>query len=681
MSSVEDALVVRMEASLRKFERQMEKGRQAAEKAAVGSERSWQRAGDKITANANRAATGIGRVTSISGRGRFVLQNTANQIGDVAVQMGSGTSASRALGQQLPQLLGGFGALGGVLGLVGPLMGTVAALGIPLAAAFLMAGKEAESLEDKLKGLDQAFSDLKAADKQASLSPTDLMTQYKGVADEAQALFEIDREIAAIRAQGALDSATRGVASELGVEGVFGFDPDEIRNLPEKIKSINDEMAEVYATINGSRDSAQLSAAEDRLKELRSELDSLPKILGVFDDLVSLLGVGSEEAQEIAAQFAAIGQAEGPRAQAEALSELVAYIKEATNNLATAEEGGVALFDALRQATNNALELVRVELVKPITPAADEAGRLKRELAAALALQNRINQQDSKVYSGRGGDPRKVGNDNYTSDLNYTSVEELIEKLTKTTKQGGGAGTGLREAESLFRSTRTAAEDYAREVERINDLHRQFPEIITEEVRDRALDALKESAGGLAGVSKTLEQSMSEMFADIVLGARDASEAVEDLARHIAKIAVNRSITNMMESVDLFGWLFNAKGNVFSGGKVQAFAQGGVVSSTTAFPMQGGVGIMGEAGPEAIMPLARDTSGKLGVRAQSGGTVVNLGVNVENRVAGAEVQVNKGQDGRIDIQIVESMQGAFRSGRMNGVMRQQFGIRPKTMGG
>jgi phage-related minor tail protein len=48
------------------------------------------------------------------------------------------------------------------------------------------------------------------------------------------------------------------------------------------------------------------------------------------------------------------------------------------------------------------------------------------------------------------------------------------------------------------------------------------------------------------------------------------------------------------------------------------FAKGGVVSGATAFPLRGGLGLMGEAGPEAIMPLTRGPDGSLGVRAQAG---------------------------------------------------------------
>ncbi len=62
-----------------------------------------------------------------------------------------------------------------------------------------------------------------------------------------------------------------------------------------------------------------------------------------------------------------------------------------------------------------------------------------------------------------------------------------------------------------------------------------------------------------------------------------------------------------------------AKGGAFSQGRVMPFAKGGVVSSATNFAMRGGAGLMGEAGPEAIMPLARGPDGRLGVQARAAG--------------------------------------------------------------
>jgi len=62
-----------------------------------------------------------------------------------------------------------------------------------------------------------------------------------------------------------------------------------------------------------------------------------------------------------------------------------------------------------------------------------------------------------------------------------------------------------------------------------------------------------------------------------------------------------------------------ANGASFSQGRVTPFANGGVVSGPVTFPMRGGVGLMGEAGPEAILPLTRGANGALGVAAHGGG--------------------------------------------------------------
>jgi phage-related minor tail protein len=70
-----------------------------------------------------------------------------------------------------------------------------------------------------------------------------------------------------------------------------------------------------------------------------------------------------------------------------------------------------------------------------------------------------------------------------------------------------------------------------------------------------------------------------------------------------------------------------ANGGAFAQGRVMPFAKGGVVSSPTSFPMRGGRGLMGEAGPEAIMPLARGPDGRLGVQA-GGGRAVNVVMNI-----------------------------------------------------
>lgn len=585
--SVEDALVVRMEASLRKFERQMEGGRKAAVKAATGSEQAWAKAGNKIVANSNRATTGLSRLASISGRGRFVLQNTANQIGDIAVQMQGGTSASRALGLQIPQLLGGFGALGGALGLVGPLLGTVAALGIPVAAALLNMGEKAETLDDKLKALAESTKAVRAAQELSSISAVELLRDYGDLADEAQAIFDINRQIAAFKAQGALDTAARGVASELGVEGVFGFSPDEVRDLEQAIADLKAEQVEALAVSTGRRGGteAKMDAAKARIEEINDELRALKTVQKNVDDLGAALGISADEATEVVAMFARIGQAQGAQEQAQAASDLADYIYAVSDGLKGASDEGWAFYDNLGELVVTALELAAVDHQGNLAKGTAEAGRLKEELAAALALFNQISLAGSKQYSGRGGDPRNVGNDQYTRELGYQSVDDLIAKYSPKSKgRGGGkAADGLNEAKRLYQDTRTEAEKYAAEVERINDLHRKFPEIVTTEVRDRALASLNEAANGLGNIADRMERGFEDAFVAFVTGAGNARDAARALAQDLARMAF-RSAFKGLGVGDLFDSIF---------GGIPAFASG-----TNSAP--GGLALVGERGPELV---------------------------------------------------------------------------------
>lgn len=81
-----------------------------------------------------------------------------------------------------------------------------------------------------------------------------------------------------------------------------------------------------------------------------------------------------------------------------------------------------------------------------------------------------------------------------------------------------------------------------------------------------------------------------------------------------------------------------ARGGVFQAGRVRPFADGGVVAAPTYFPMRGGTGLMGEAGPEAILPLSRGSDGRLGVAGGGSGASarpVAITVNIATPDPGA----------------------------------------------
>lgn len=141
------------------------------------------------------------------------------------------------------------------------------------------------------------------------------------------------------------------------------------------------------------------------------------------------------------------------------------------------------------------------------------------------------------------------------------------------------------------------------------------------------------------GLSRSFGTGLRRAFDGVVFDGIRLSDALRSVAQSMVDAAYNtamRPVQNAMGSALANG--VNAlvssilpfeKGGAFSGGRVTPFARGGIVSGPTNFAMRGGLGLMGEAGPEAIMPLTRGADGRLGVRAQGSGAPVNITMNIQ----------------------------------------------------
>ena len=186
------------------------------------------------------------------------------------------------------------------------------------------------------------------------------------------------------------------------------------------------------------------------------------------------------------------------------------------------------------------------------------------------------------------------------------------------------------------------------------------------------------SAEAWRQVSSGIENSMTEAFSSMVSGAKSAKEAFADMAKSILemllKILIQALIVKPIVGAigGAIGFKF-AKGGVFeTGGRLTPFATGGIVSGPTPFAFGGGRrGIMGEAGPEAIVPLRRH-GGSLGVAASP----VNVTVNNN---AGADVLVEErtNSDGskQIDVMIERKVKEAIGSGAMDRTMAAAYGLK------
>lgn len=136
---------------------------------------------------------------------------------------------------------------------------------------------------------------------------------------------------------------------------------------------------------------------------------------------------------------------------------------------------------------------------------------------------------------------------------------------------------------------------------------------------DIAMHGLTDGITGSTDRLSAFGETAKSVFRAVALEGKSLSGTLKQLA---ASWFASKS-SSLFDSA--FGSITKAlgfaDGGAFLGGRQLAFANGGVVSSPTYFPMQGGTGVMGEAGPEAIMPLTRAAGGKLGVRAVGGGGI------------------------------------------------------------
>lgn len=168
----------------------------------------------------------------------------------------------------------------------------------------------------------------------------------------------------------------------------------------------------------------------------------------------------------------------------------------------------------------------------------------------------------------------------------------------------------------------------------------------------RTIDALKkvEDAG------KKGADAVAGIFTSMMDGSKKLKGAVADLLMEMAKVQMRNAVLGVMGGGGLLGkaagWIGgmltpNADGGVYNSPGLSAYS-GSVVSSPTVFPFAKGAGLMGEAGPEAILPLKRGANGKLGVEAGTGG-----GQSVDVRVS-----VGVDEDGNINVRQIAQQEAA-----------------------
>ena len=191
--------------------------------------------------------------------------------------------------------------------------------------------------------------------------------------------------------------------------------------------------------------------------------------------------------------------------------------------------------------------------------------------------------------------------------------------------------------------------------EKTDALKQQWQQVF-DAIDQEQTDAINEGQAFIEAQAATIKQTASSTAQDIALVFSSAAgEAInnwqgfgnllkgifKDLNQIVLKALVIKpledSIGSALKGFSLASLFGAANGAAFGGSGVIPFASGGVVNSPTLFRFAKGTGLMGEAGPEAILPLARGRNGKLGV--QGGGSALTYSpvIQIDSRTDQAQV--------------------------------------------
>jgi phage-related minor tail protein len=121
-------------------------------------------------------------------------------------------------------------------------------------------------------------------------------------------------------------------------------------------------------------------------------------------------------------------------------------------------------------------------------------------------------------------------------------------------------------------------------------------------------------------------KTLSSGLASAAVSGKSLDTTLASIGASLARLGAGAGLQLLTQSAasGVGGLLSGA----FGGGAVAPFAEGGVVASPTFFGANGGVGLMGERGAEAIVPQARGPDGQLGLKMQNGRAATSVTVNI-----------------------------------------------------
>ena len=310
-------------------------------------------------------------------------------------------------------------------------------------------------------------------------------------------------------------------------------------------------------------------------------------------------------------------------------------------------------FNNLLRKSLSDQERDNIMTAKRIANRVDEADGVKRIAAATKEQNKELAEQNRQLYAQSG----------------------LLDILTEKRQAAlagaftGGTATGTFRTDVDLMPGLTGGklgekiEELRKELETLADPINQI--IAGAEAIGQAFST---SFTGLINGSMSAQQSLASFFQNIANYFLDMASKM--IAKYIEMQIIGLASKLLPSFSGIFGpggapdysgasvsvpnqYSYSANGNVFAQNGIVPYAKGGIVDRPMMFPFAKGIGLMGEAGPEAIMPLKRGADGKLGV-AGGGGGGTSVTVNVD--ASGSSVQGDQAQSRQLGVAISAAVQ-------------------------
>ncbi|WP_089632077.1 phage tail tape measure protein, partial [Escherichia coli] len=404
------------------------------------------------------------------------------------------------------------------------------------------------------------------------------------------------------------------------------------------------------------------------------------------DEATRLLLQYSQQQAQVEGQIAAARQSAGIATErmTEAHKQLLALqqrISDLAGKKLTADEKSMlAHKDELVQALT-LLDAKQQELQKQT--ALNDLKKKSIQLASQLAEEERALRQQHDLdiaTTGMGDKQRQRYQSQFSLQQKY---QQQREQLERDSKQKGTYGT-----DEYRNAEQTLTDSLNRQLNE-NRRYWQEQELMQADWKKgamRAFQSFTENADNAAG---TAEQLFNTAFSSMGNGLATfcttgklnfksfTSSLLSDMAKIMAQMAMMQAVKGVGSALGLGSVLgslsFNACGGVYQSADLSRYS-GTVVNRPTFFAFAKGAGVMGEAGPEAILPLRRGADGKLGVVAATSGAgmamfapqyhieINNDGTNGQIGPAALKVVYDLGKKAAADFMQQQSRDGGLLSG-------------------